>query len=320
MAEDRSILIITPCRNEVSFVGETIRSVAEQTLQPTCWIIVDDGSTDASREQIQKVGGHLDYLELLQRERAGGRVLGSAVIDTFYFGLDQVDLSQFSYICKLDADISLPPAYFQTLVERMEADPRLGTCSGKAYYRTSAGYRVSEKVGDEMSLGAVKFYRRQCFEQIGGFVPKVMWDGIDCHRCRMLGWRACSWPDSALQIQHMRAMGSSDRGFLRGRQRHGEGQYFMGTGLFYMLMSVLYRITWPPVLWGSFATFRGYLSALVRQKKRYPDVEFRRFVRRYQRRCLFQGKNLATIRLDESQGRIWTNDRASQLSQRDILL
>ncbi len=76
----------------------------------------------------------------------------------------------------------------------MHNNPRLGTCSGKPYFE-DGGSLVSEKCGDEMSVGMTKFYRVECFQEIGGFVREVMWDGIDCHRCRMLGWIAASWND-----------------------------------------------------------------------------------------------------------------------------
>ena len=60
----------------------------------------------------------------------------------------------------LDLDLDLPPRYFEILMSRMEAEPRIGTCSGKAYYiDKEAGALVSEKCGDEMSLGMTKFYK-----------------------------------------------------------------------------------------------------------------------------------------------------------------
>ena len=46
-------------------------------------------------------------------------------------------------------------------------------------------------MGDEISGGQSKFYRMDCFREIGAFVEEVMWDVIDCHRCRMQGWIAC---------------------------------------------------------------------------------------------------------------------------------
>ena len=113
-------------------------------------------------------------------------------------------------------------------MDKMEADPRLGTCSGKPYMLLN-GKLVSEKCGDENSVGMTKFYRVECFEQIGGFVRQVMWDGIDGHRCRMLGWIAASYDEPDLRFIHLRPMGSSHKGIFTGRIRHGFGQYFMGT-------------------------------------------------------------------------------------------
>ncbi|MEO0770772.1 MAG: glycosyl transferase family 2, partial [Cyanobacteria bacterium J06649_4] len=82
-----------------------------------------------------------------------------------------------------------------------------------------------ERCGDETSVGRNKFYRRACFEAIGGFVRQVMWDGIDCHRCRMEGWIACSWDEPALRFVHLRPMGSSQKNIFTGSTRHGSGQY-----------------------------------------------------------------------------------------------
>src|ERR1051325_2902699 len=104
-----------------------------------------------------------------------------------------------------------------------------------------------------MSVGMIKFYRTQCFQQIGGFVREVMWDGIDCHRCRMLGWKARSWDEPDLRFIHLRAMGSSQQSVIVGRMRHGYGQYFMGTGALFMATSALSRLNERPYVLGSAA-------------------------------------------------------------------
>ena len=179
----------------------------------------------------------------------------------------------------------------------MHASPRLGTCSGKPYFEEGSRL-VSEKCGDEMSVGMTKFYRADCFREIGGFVREVMWDGIDCHRCRMLGWIACSWDDPDLRFVHLRPMGSSQKGVLTGRMRHGFGQYFMGTDLLYMTVSAIFRLAHPPVLIGGLAMWWGYVKSALGRKPRYPDLEFRKFLNSYQRSCLIHGKSRATAALD----------------------
>src|SRR5262249_9205861 len=153
--------------------------------------------------------------------------------------------------------------YFERLMQRMAADPRIGTCSGKPYFRTRAGRLCSEAIGDEMSAGMTKFYRRDCFRQIHGFVREVMWDGIDCHRCRMDGWIACSWDEPELRFLHLRPMGASDHGLWTGRKRHGRGQWFMGTGVFYMLASAAFRMTRRPFVAGGLGILAGYFGSMV---------------------------------------------------------
>ena len=138
-------------------------------------------------------------------------------------------MEDFDYLCKLDTDLDLPVRYFELLMQRMESDPRVGTTSGKPWFvHPQSGALVPEVCGDEMSVGMTKFYRVACFKDIGGFVPEVMWDGIDCHRARMLGWIAESIDHKALRFVHLRPQGASQKGLWTGRLRKGFGQYYMG--------------------------------------------------------------------------------------------
>jgi glycosyltransferase involved in cell wall biosynthesis len=259
---------------------------------------VDDGSTDQTPEILAEYAAKYPFIQIITRPDRGYRKLGGGVIDAFYDGYNKIDPARFDYLCKLDLDVRLHSRYFETLIERMESDPRLGTCSGKPHYVDAAGKIVSERCGDEQSVGMAKFYRMSCFQQIGGFVRELMWDGIDGHRCRMMGWAAVSWDEPEINFEHLRPLGSSDKGWWTGRKRHGQGQYFMGTGPVYMLASCAYRLTQPPVVMGSVAMLWGYLESLLRGRPRYDDPDFRRFLRQYQWNCLKNGKAMATAELN----------------------
>jgi poly-beta-1,6-N-acetyl-D-glucosamine synthase len=295
---DVRYILISPCRDEAGFARRTIESVLRQTKPPDVWIVVDDGSTDGTEAILEEYARTVRYLRVVRLRRPGGRRVGRGVVEAFNAGLRCVEPRQFKYLCKLDLDLELPPGYFEGLIRRMEADPRLGTCSGKAYYRSRGNLLVSEGVGNEMSIGATKFYRTDCFLDIGGFVPEIMWDGIDCHRCRMKGWSARSFSDVELRFLHLRPMGSSQGGLWSGRWRHGLGQWFMGTGFIFMTTSAIYRMTRRPFIIGGLAMWLGYLAGLVTRAPRYADPEFRAFLRRYQRNCLLVGKRRATKLLE----------------------
>jgi glycosyltransferase involved in cell wall biosynthesis len=319
----RKYCLITPCRDEASYARRTLDAVVRQTEPPALWVIVDDGSTDATPRILADYAARHPFIRVVTRADRGHRKVGGGVIDAFYAGLETVDLDGFEYLCKLDLDLDLPPGYFAGLMDRMEKEPRIGTASGKPYFvrpglpdddvhfpLVDLDKLVSEKIGDENSVGMTKFYRTTCFRQTGGFVREVMWDGIDGHRCRQLGWIAVSWDDPELRFVHLRPMGTSQKNWWTGRVRHGFGQYFMGTTPLYMVAAALYRMTRPPRVVGGLAMLQGYFKSMLKRNPRYGDAEFRRFLRSYQWASLFKGKAAATAELNRRQAKAWNPPRS----------
>ncbi len=301
MHMNQRYLLISPCRNEADYMRQTLDSVVAQSIRPAKWVIVDDGSTDATPAILADYAARHDWIEIVTRKDRGRRSVGPGVIEAFYSGYDAIHPDDYDFLCKLDLDLRLPPRYFEILIGKMTANPRIGTCSGKAYIEEH-GRLVSENHGDETSLGMTKFYRVSCFREIGGFVREVMWDGIDCHCCRMKGWMACSWDEPELRFVHLRPEGSSQQSVYTGRMRHGFGQYFMGTGFLYMAASALYRVTEKPYLLGSLAMLWGWLKSAMQRKPRYADPEFRKFLRHYQMRALVAGKKRAIEEIHAEKG------------------
>ena len=289
---NRSYLLISPGRNEAGYMRNTLDSVIAQTIRPQTWVIVDDGSTDETPKILAEYAAKHDWIKVVTRRDRGGRAVGPGVVEAFYAGYETIDPDDYEYLCKLDLDLILPPRYFEELMLRMEADPTIATCSGKSYIHRNGEF-VSERHGDETSIGATKFYRRWMFQKLGGFVREVMWDGIDCHRCRMHGWHAISWDVPDLRFTHLRPQGSSQKGILTGRMRHGFGQYFMGTSPVYMLANAVNRINEKPYVLGSIMMMWGYFWSWLQRKPRYEEPEFRRFLRQWQWRALLVGKKRA---------------------------
>ena len=301
----RTYVVISPCRNEADYMRRTLDSMVAQSEPPTLWVIVDDGSTDETPAILADYAARHDWIRIVPKPDRGHRAVGPGVIEAFYAGLDTVSLDDYAYLCKLDLDLDLPPTYFATLMDRMEANPRIGTCSGKAYFRNGRGELENERHGDEMSLGMTKFYSVACFTQIGGFVREVMWDGIDCHKARSLGWTPVSWDDPELRFEHLRPMGSSQQSIFTGRRRHGFGQYYMGTHPLFMLASALYRMTRPPYVTGGLSMLLGYAGAWMRGAERQSDTALIAFIRAYQLRALRIGKAAAVAEIEAERATAW---------------
>jgi glycosyltransferase involved in cell wall biosynthesis len=289
--DDPRLLIVSPTRDEAAYLRRTINSVVRQTVRPALWIIVNDGSSDATGSIADEAAQQYPWIRVLHRPTGQPRRVGPGVVEAFYAGLALVELDDYDFVCKLDGDLEFPADYFAILLERFAANPRLGTASGKTFIPVGEGL-VKERTGDQFSHGVAKLYRRACFQEIGGFVREVMWDGIDCHRCRMLGWEAISYDEPELAIVHLRQMGSSYKSIYHGRMRWGRGQYFMGTHPLYLLAAAIYRMAERPWVLGGACIAAGYLQAAWQRQPRYGDRAFRSHLHRWQfrelRRLLFR--------------------------------
>src|SRR5438128_427568 len=98
-------VLVSPCRDEAQHMRRTLDSVAAQTVPPALWVVVDDGSTDATPTILDEYVSKLPYLKVVRRVDRGQRSVGPGVVEAFYAGLDTINLDDFPFLCKLDLDL-----------------------------------------------------------------------------------------------------------------------------------------------------------------------------------------------------------------------
>lgn len=302
ISESPAYVVISPCRDEAEFMEITLDSVVNQSWRPTQWIIVDDGSSDETPEILRRYQSKHPWIKIVTRTNRGHRAVGPGVVDAFWAGHAEIDLEDYAYVVKLDLDLDLPEKYFETILSRMEEDPRYGTCSGLPYVVRDQGPPVPEGAQFDVSAGMTKIYRRECFAQIGGIRRGVMWDGIDCHLARMKGWKVIAFDDCEdVRFLHLRPMGSSQTSIWTGRKRHGAGQAFMGTSWWYMGISAAFRMLKPPYVLGGLLMYWGYLKFRLSGQDRFESPDFRRFLRRYHWAIITKDRRKAVDWIEEQQ-------------------
>lgn len=264
---------------------------------PIEYIFVDDGSADKTPEIIKEAGRQYPWIHYVKRPDRGERKVGPGVIEAFYDGYEAIQNKDYDYIVKMDGDLTVGPLYFENLLRLFQEDPYLGAASGKLYLDLGEGKLVEERITDESVLGGMLCLRRKCFDDIGGFVREVMWDGITFHRARMAGWRTQSFRDPELMIYDHRLMGSSHKSIYHGRIRWGWGQYFMGTHPLYIMVVGLYRMLERPFVIGGMLIVSGYLKGWIFRSPRYEFPGFRQSLHAWQMERLKLGKRLETIPL-----------------------
>jgi len=267
-------ILISPAKDEEKYIEQTLISVVNQTIKPSRWIIVDDGSSDRTPEIIDSYRKKFNWIEVLKTERDTARQPGSPVVNAFNRGYDLIKDTQFDYVAKLDCDLRFAPDYFEKLMQQFENDPRLGIASG-IYLEDYGNGWLPIKMPVYHTAGACKFMRKECFNQIDGFVAAKGWDTVDEIRAQMRGWRTRHFVD--LHMQHLKNEGSGI-GFVKTNAMHGEIYYLTGGSKLFFTLKVLHRaIKGRPFLIGGMMVLYGYLKTALQGRKRLVTDEEAKF-------------------------------------------
>ena len=251
-------VIITPAHNEAALIEQTLESMVAQTVRPLKWVVVSDNSTDRTAEIVRRYAAQHDFMQLLEIRRDGTRHFGNKV-KAFNAGLAEVSALDYRYIGNLDADISLPSHYFESLLGELDSDPRLGIAGGMVATRIGDRF-VSQNVAPDSVAGAVQLFRRACFEQIGGYLalPEGGIDSAAEIMARMKGWKVRTF--AALQVLEHRRTGTASAPPVAAKVREGQRLQSLGYGLLFLCLRCVYRSMDPPRLIGSAATLLGYIQ------------------------------------------------------------
>lgn len=273
--------LTTAARNEEQFLEATICSVVEQTLVPSRWIIVSDGSTDATDKIIKCWTQTHPFITFVRNDEKHKRNF-AAQAKAINRGLGALLGAGYDLIGNVDADVLFPRTYFEQLIDRMSRRPRLGLAGGLV--REQDGH-VMMPFRSESIVSvphALQLFRRECIEEIGCY-PALPYGGADTYMevaARMRGWEVTGYPD--LIVQHQRATGSA-AGILRGRLRQGMMDYSLGYDPLFEVARCAWRLTEGPLILGSLARLLGFCSSYTHRRARVVSRDFITFLRDEQR-------------------------------------
>ena len=285
---DDKYIIVSPVKNEEEHIRKTIESVLSQTCRPQYWVIVNDGSNDRTEKIISEYQKKHNWIHVIRKEGTNERKRGSKIVQAFYAGFNLVKNFEYHFIVKLDGDLSFAPDFFERILLEFDRNKRLGISSGVSFINVDNKW-VEEKSAKGHTLGATKVYRKKCFEDIGGLVPFIGWDGIDEIKARMLCWEAINIPD--LIVRHYRPEGEAS-GKLKAFCEDGEGAYFMGYHPLFMICRGIIRMRSFPYVVGGLCMLYAYFKCYINKMEQINDMPFVQFLRREQIKKLMLRKSL----------------------------
>ncbi|HOF46845.1 MAG TPA: glycosyltransferase family A protein [Verrucomicrobiota bacterium] len=279
-------VLVTPAHNEERLIERAIESVLKQTVPPMRYVIVNDGSSDSTAtiaERYSKIDATVTVLHIPH----GGRRCFSNKVRAFHAGFAAIKHMQFEFVGNLDADISLAPDYFERLLSEFAHDPRLGIGGGRVHTLRNGRF-VGQSVAADSVAGGVQLFRRDCYEDIGGYLP-LPYGGIDAAAeimARARSWRTRTFP--ALQAFEHRQTGWAVSNAVAGRMTEGKRFYTLGYGMLFFVARCLRHCMDSPPLYGSAVAFAGYCQSLLRREPLALPVETVRYLRREQRGKLWR--------------------------------
>jgi glycosyltransferase involved in cell wall biosynthesis len=273
-------VLVTPARNEEKYIRKLLESMVHQTLLPSKWVIVNDGSTDSTADVVTPYLSEHPWIELIKLPKHRDRSFAGKVY-AFNAGYERVRNVQYEVLGNLDADISFCENYLEFLIRKFEEDEKLGV-AGTIFREEGYSSESHSFEGHTHVAGGCQLFRRKCFEDIGGYIPNKAGgiDWIAVSTARMIGWKTRSFREKA--FFHYRKLGTAERSRLASTFSYGEKDYYLGGHPIWEVFRVAYAMTKRPFLIGGLVLGLGYLWACVTRVKRPVSNELMRFHRKEQ--------------------------------------
>lgn len=219
------ICIIIPAYNEEEYLTNTLQSLVNQTYKIKQIVVVNDNSTDSTQEIIDTFSEKHPFIKGLATKSEAIHLPGSKVINAFYKGFELID-KDYDIICKLDADLIFPLNYFESIINIFKKHPSCGMAGGFCYIKKNNAWVLENLTNKDHIRGALKSYRFECFNQIGGLKNTMGWDTVDELLAQYNGWKIIT--DESLHVKHLKPTGVNYSKEARNKQ--GEAFYKMRYG------------------------------------------------------------------------------------------
>lgn len=277
--------IITPVYNEEKYLAKYIESIINQSWPPKLFLLVDDNSFDNSADIIHIYSKKYNWIKYLYHPSEQLKKQGSKVISAFNYGLDsiQMKVEKNEFISKIDADLELPSNYFELVSQTFYNNPKVGLAGGFIIEKRN-GVWTDIHGPDYHIRGALKSYRLSCFNEIGGLMPILGWDGLDEMKAMYNGWQT---KNIDIGVKHNR-IADSDYNAIELAYRRGVHNYKNGGSFFLAIVRAIVRIKNKPYLLVGLAYFIGYMKALTLRENKNVDKQLSKFINKYHYKRLFR--------------------------------
>jgi len=275
--QNQRYLLVTPARNEEAALPALIECIRGQTVLPVRWIIVSDGSTDGTDAIAARCATEYPWIKHVRREKPGVELkrlekVSPGKVSAIQLALELAGDCEYEFFACLDADVSMPNDYYEKVIGRLLENPRLGLAGGAVYSVLPDGTDLGGGFTNPHAVsGAIQVFRRQCYEDIGGYKPYGHNDCIACDEAEAMGWEVRCFLD--IRVVHH----APEEGYATTINSKvpmcfymGKMDYISRIPLWFEVVKSAHRCLWKPYLLAGASLLCGYLCAVARRMQKIP--------------------------------------------------
>lgn len=287
---ETNYVLITLAHNEEKNLPRLTGCILGQALRPEAWVIIDDSSTDRTSKIIdglvskhtwiytKKIEGY-ENMNMRDFDLRWSKIVKGAF--DFAEEICCKDNIQYEYIGQIDADMVLPPGYYERLIKEFQENPNLGYAGGRlvnAKLNDNGGIvktRGLFAITDDWPISGCSLIRKQCLHQIGGSPLMQCADNCLIAKVKLGGWQTKVFTDIGSFHTRRRAV---TKGRWRGYAAHGYCAYCVGVTPGFELMYFPLRILQLDIRF-AFGYLYGYFSSLLKREEKIEDEEIKAYYR-----------------------------------------
>lgn len=270
-------VLATPVQNEIANLPMLLDGIEQQHTRPLVWFVVDDGSTDGSRQWLEDAAKSREWLVVRSAPEKSTEYLGAHVARIKGWAMQQgLDVATqrgtpADFVGVIDADILVPPEHYSGLLAEFDRDPKLGVASSLVVSKGQGEAKLDKFQREDSARGGTQIFRIACFEAIGGLPPWPGFDGAANVKARARGWGSRCFFHIISEQQRETA---ARFGHAAGYARKGRYAWFLGVHpLMALARGIAYSSSAPHSAGYHFV--KAYLSEALQRNPRCPDPEVR---------------------------------------------
>ena len=271
-----AIALITPLKDEMGNIDRFISHIESQTIPITCLIIVENDSTDGSKEYLEKIESvkNVELFKVVNLNfddtsyRVGKKY--ATIIKTGMNYLEELDLyNSLDFIGILDSDIFPEKEYYEKLTKFLNDHTEIGITSGLIYTQEGKLHIANKN----FVRGGCRVWKKKCLEESGYQIAHTA-DTVSLARAHLKGWKTETIKSARVTSRevNVRIANSYNKGY------HA---YYRGHTLIYVILKAFYFAVMKGEFKMGFEYFAGYFKSMLHQKPQIEDEKLKKYFKFY---------------------------------------